>query len=275
MKLAIAALFLLLLALPAGAQANGGCGEGGRCVVREGYYLAEAPADWDGESALPIVVFIHGWNSSPEGMFRNRALVEGITRRGALFVVPWAQTGYWRQIGSGRAEGGRDELAYMKTLMADIERRWPVDRRRSLVSGFSRGASLVWNLACYAGDMFEAYLPIAGGFWNSNPKSCPGGPVNLRHIHGRSDRVVALDEIGIYNSMPIPEGLTILQQLNGCAAEPQAEQAHARYSCEVWSACSSGRQLELCLHTGGHSIPAEWVVEGYDWMLSLAAAQRR
>ncbi len=140
MKTALALLLLALLILPLSAQANGGCGEGGRCVVSEGYYLAEPPPDWDGESALPLVVFFHGWNSSPEGMFRNRALVEGITRRGALFVAPWAQTGYWRQIGDGRAEGGRDELAYVRRVLADLERRWPLDRRPSCGSG--RAASV-------------------------------------------------------------------------------------------------------------------------------------
>ena len=70
--------------------------------------------------------------------------------------------------------------------------------------------------------------------------------------------------------MPIPEGMTILQGLNRCRATASARESHPRYSCEIWSSCASGRRLELCLHPGGHSIPAEWVGEGYDWMLTLA-----
>jgi len=245
------------------------CGDGGQCPVDEGYYLAELPRGWDGESPLPLVVFFHGWNSSPEGMFRNRALVEGITTRGALFVAPWARTGYWRQIGEGRAEGGRDELAYINAVMADIRERWPIDEKLTLASGFSRGASMVWNVACYAGNQFEAYLPIAGGFWHSNPENCPTGPVNMRHIHGQSDRVVAFDQVGIYNSMPIPSGFELLQELNACDARPNDHERHKRYQCDRWSGCTSGKELELCLHEGGHSIPAEWVVDGLTWMRSL------
>ncbi len=246
------------------------CGGDQRCEIHGGYYLAKAPADWDGQSPLPVVIFYHGWNASPEGMMKNTAMVRSVNERGALFVVAYARTGYWRQIGEGRAESGRDELAYTRALLADIKSRWPVDPDRLLATGFSRGASMVWNLACYAGDEFTAFVPIAGGFWNSTPTICPTGPVNLRHIHGETDKVVAFDEIGIYNSMPIPEGMSVLQRLNGCRSEPDETSQEARYECADWNTCESGRVLSLCLHSGGHSIPAEWVGEAYDWMTRLA-----
>lgn len=251
------------------ALGQDGCGNGERCEVPNGYYLAKAPPDWDGRSPLPLIVYFHGWNASPEGTFRNRAMVNGANRRGALFVAPWARTGYWRQIGPGRREGGRDELAYTRAVLADIKRRWPIDERLVLASGFSRGASMVWNLACYGGDLFTGFAPIAGGFWNDTPSDCPTGPVNLRHIHGLRDQVVAFDEIGIYNSMPIPEGLTTLRRLNGCAMPVTGRTRHRRYTCESWSGCSSGRVLQLCLHDRGHGIPAEWVAEGLDWLVSI------
>lgn len=254
----------MLLPLPAAA-----CGKDTRCEVPEGYYLVSTPPAWDGVSKLPVVVFYHGWNASPEGMFRNKAMLNAVHRRGAMFVAPYARTGYWRQIGEGRAEGGRDELAYARAVMADLKRRFPVDEGRVLASGFSRGASMVWNLACYGAELFTAFAPIAGGFWNANPAECPSGPVHLRHIHGESDRVVAYDEVGIYNSMPIPQGLAILRGLNQCAAEPTGASSHKRYRCQRWGGCGSGKVLEICLHPKGHSIPAEWVAEGYDWMVGL------
>ena len=138
-----------------GASANDAvCGKGGRCLVPGGYYLAAEPPDWDRKSPLGLVVYFHGWNASPEGTFRNGAMVRGVTRRGALFVAPFAETGYWRQIGKDRAEGGRDELAYVRAVMNDVRKRWPINERRTMASGFSRGASMVWNVACYAGQEF-------------------------------------------------------------------------------------------------------------------------
>ena len=262
-------LILLFAVILHGTEAMA-CGGSDACEVTDGYYLAAPPPDWDGVSALPLVVYFHGWNSSPEATFGNRAMLNAVHRRGALFVAPYAQTGYWRQIGADRAEPGRDELAYVHAVMADVAKRWPIDPARSLASGFSRGASMVWNVACYAGPLFRAYAPIAGGFWNTTPATCPTGSVNLRHIHGTGDRVVAFDRVGVYNSMPIAEGMRALRRLNGCADTAAPAVAHGRLTCRTTRGCTSGRVLEICLHEGGHSIPAEWVAEGLDWMLALS-----
>lgn len=247
-------------------NAASACGDGARCEVTDGYYLAAAPADWDGATPLPLIVYFHGWNSSPEATFRNKAMLRAAHQRGALFVAPFAPNGYWRQIGDGRAERGRDEAAFIRGVMADIGSRWPIDPARTLSSGFSRGGSMSWNVACYLNDLFTGHAPIAGGFWDSTPGDCPSGPVTLRHIHGTSDKVVAYNEIGIYNSMPIPEGFAVLLQTNGCATKPDLSEQIGRLRCERWSKCASGAPLELCLHDGGHSIPAEWVAEGLDWL---------
>ncbi|MDD9910925.1 MAG: hypothetical protein OXR62_14700 [Ahrensia sp.] len=246
------------------------CGADSRCDVPEGYYLAAVPEEWDERSPLGLVVYFHGWNSSPEATFRNRAMVRGATQRGALFIAPFARTGYWRQIGAGRAEGGRDEATFIENVMRDVRRRWPIDDQRTLASGFSRGASMVWNVACYRGDLFRGYAPIAGGFWHSNPQTCPSGPINLRHIHGLSDRVVSFDRVGIYDSMAIPQGLDLLKTINGAGEESEAVTSRdERLDCTRWEKSESGKVLELCLHERGHSIPGEWVGQGLDWLATL------
>jgi len=236
------------------------CGGTSRCEVEEGYYLAVPPPDWDGVTPLPLIVYFHGWNGSPEGALRNRAMLNAAHRRGALFVSPFAQTGYWRQIGEGRAEHGRDEAAYARAIADDIRKRWPIDETRTLASGFSRGASMVWNVACYVGG-YAGYAPIAGGFWDETPSDCPAGPANIRHIHGLKDRVVAYDEVGVYNSAPIPEGLAVFRRLNRSGPAESFEQG--RFACKRWP---GEKTVEVCLHAKGHSIPAEWVAEGMDWL---------
>ena len=253
----VSAIFTLSILFSAPASA---CGPDSRCEIEEGYYLAAPPPDWDGASPLPLIVYFHGWNGSPEGTFRNRAMLRAAHRRGALFVAPYARSGYWRQIGEGRAEHGRDEAAYARAIAADIRARWPIDEARTLASGFSRGGSMVWNVACYVGG-YAGYAPIAGGFWDETPSDCPAGAASIRHIHGLKDRVVAYDEVGVYNSAPIPEGLALFRNLNNSEISEFFETR--RFRCERWS---GDKALEVCLHEKGHSIPAEWVAEGLDWL---------
>lgn len=262
-------LALLILSFPSLSTAAD-CGSGGRCVVDEGYYLAKLPADWDGKSPLPLVVFFHGYNSAPENMMRHQGMVDGVTGRGAIFVTPYAERGAWRQSGDGRAQRGRDELAYIRRVLQDIKRRWPVDENRMLATGFSLGGSMVWNIACYAGDLFTAYLPIAGGFWQSTPEACPAGPLHLRHIHGLKDDVVPHNRVGPYTSMPMDDAIDLVRQGNSCkAGNGVTKSLSPRLQCSRHDNCTLGGSVEYCLHPGGHSVRGEWVAAGLEWMMSL------
>ncbi len=64
---------LLAIALMGAPAAAAPCGGTVPCEVEGGYYLAAPPPDWDGSSPLPLVVYFHGWNASPEGTFRRRS----------------------------------------------------------------------------------------------------------------------------------------------------------------------------------------------------------
>ena len=254
---------LLMIAAPARAETAAPCSP---CEVAEGYYLAAAPPDWDGKTPLSLVVYFHAWGKAPQNVVGFEPLIAPLHERGALVIAPFARIGYWRQIGEGRHEGGRDEAAYVRRILADVKRRWPIDESRVLASGFSRGASLVWNLACYEGDLFTAYAPFSGGFWRSTPKECPTGPVALRHVHGRKDPIVAYDEVGLYDSAPITEGIALFRRVNA-SSQLAAEAKRGKRVCRRWE---GEAPLELCLHQGGHWFPPGWLAESYDWMLERA-----
>lgn len=73
--------------------------------------------------------------------------------------------------------------------------------------------------------------PVASGALRQ-PATRPTGWVSLRHIHGREDRVVAFDEIGVYNSMLITDGMLAPRRLNGRPGRPNETSRHPRYACE-------------------------------------------
>ena len=130
---------------------------------------------------------------------------------------------------------------------------------------------MAWDAACYRGDRFDAIAPIAGAFWEPLPETCPAGPVALRHTHGRADGMVPMEGRPIGNSQQgdVLSGMAVWRAVNGCAETPDRTEDVGVYTCEVWSSCAAQKELVLCLHDGGHEIPAGWLSENLDW----AAAQ--
>ena len=147
-----------------------------------GTYRAAPPPGWDGTASLPLVLYLHGYGDSSGEVMANASLLAAVASTGALLVVPDGVAGSWAHVGS--PSQARDDIAFLRGVVADAKRRWPVDKTKVIAAGFSQGASMVWDLACHAADDFAAFLPIAGGFWLPYPERCESGPVNLRHIHG-------------------------------------------------------------------------------------------
>jgi polyhydroxybutyrate depolymerase len=231
--------------------------------VEGGRYLVLEPAGWDGQSDLPMLLYFHPYNGSDDSARSRGWLKDELDARGILGVFPNGIRGTWAHVGS--PSSARDELAFLDAVLADVEARWPVAGR--LASGFSQGGSMAWDAACYRGDRFDAFLPIAGSFWEPLPETCPAGPVNLRHTHGLSDGTVPMEgrPIGQMQQGDVLEGMAIWRAVDGCAEEPDRTETVGVSTCQIWSSCGSAHELSLCLHDGAHEIPTGWVSESLDW----------
>jgi polyhydroxybutyrate depolymerase len=83
-----------------------------------------------------------------------------------------------------------DDVAYVRWLVGDVERRVPVDRSRVYAVGFSNGGFLAHRLACDLAPTFAAVVSLAGAAWNDASRCAPSEPVSVLEIHGDADRVV-------------------------------------------------------------------------------------
>lgn len=259
---------MAILAQPAPTPA---CPGEDPCSVPGGDYHAVVPDGWDGTSPLPAVIFFHGYNSSSARVVTNRSLISGFTDRGVLFVAPNGIDGSWAHGGS--PSQARNEIAFVDALMDDMRARWPIDDTRLWVTGFSQGGSMAWDVACYRGEQVAAFYPVAGAFWRPHPDSCPSGPVNLRHVHGTSDQVVPMEgrPIGAFwHQGDVRESILLLAAQNGCAEAPDRIEIQGNVTCEIWDQCTSGRELQLCLHPGGHVLPQGWISQALSWAGALA-----
>ena len=143
-----------------------------------------------------------------------------------------------------------------------------------MASGFSQGASMVWYAACFLGDRFAAFAPVAGDFWEPPPENCPSGPASIRHIHGLADETFPIKGRAVaehYHQGDLWQGWALWRRTDGCAALPDRTNTVEEMTCQTWAArsCSSGRELVLCLHAGGHRFDAEWLRESFRWATAL------
>jgi polyhydroxybutyrate depolymerase len=238
--------------------------------VAGGRYLALPPPAWDGKTSQAATIFFHGWRSSAAAFAAEPSFTRAFAEEGVLLVLPDGLEGTWAHQGSPSA--ARDELAFMDAVRTDLLERWHVDPERLLVTGFSQGGSMVWDLACRRGRDYRAFAAISGAFWEPLPQACDGGPVDLLHIHGTADPVVSMAGRWIRNTWKqgdVMQGLAVLRATDACPSAARAEPLAPGLSCEVWDACASGRQLRLCRHEGGHSMPEGWVRLVHAWARSL------
>jgi len=262
----------LLLVLTAATPSAGAAGEPASYAIDGGSYLARPPVSWDGRSPMPLLVFFHGYRQTGSAVMTIEQLMTAADRHGLLLVAPDGLEGSWAHQGSPSTR--RDESAFIDTLLADVARRWPVDPARRWAAGFSQGGSMAWHAACFRGRSFTVYMPISGAFWRPQPADCPGGPVNLLHTHGTADTVVPMAGRPIrtvFHQGDVDEGMALWRDQDGCMAKPTRAAAAGDLDCRIWTGCSSGRALELCLHPGGHMIPNGWADMALDWAQAVSA----
>jgi polyhydroxybutyrate depolymerase len=62
-----------------------------------------------------------------------------------------------------------DDVGFIRALLADLEARQPVDRRRVYATGLSNGAMMAWRLAVEASGTIAAIAPVGRGRECSRP----------------------------------------------------------------------------------------------------------
>lgn len=160
----------------------------------------------------------------------------------------------------------------MDAVRADLLERWRVEPGRLLVTGFSQGGSMVWDLACHRGRDYRAFVAVSGAFWEPLPERCEGGPVDLLHVHGTADPVVPMAGRAIRDTWrqgDVLQGLAVLRATDGCGGAARPVAMADGLACEAWDGCGSGRELLLCRHPEGHLMPEGWVRLAHDWLRRL------
>lgn len=239
------------------------------CVIADGTYHVAMP-----ETSAPrgIVMHLHGGGGRGRGLLKS-GLAKAALARGYVFVAPdgYHPTRRWTRDWSVRGKGmqyDRDDSAFLQAVMADVRARvGPMDGP-VLLAGFSRGGSMVWDMACGQPDFADAYAPLAGAFWVDLPDGC-AAPVRLFHTHGWDDRTVPLEGRSFADGAVVQgdvwAALKVLRKTNGCGKrQPERNSFDGDMWLRHWTDCDAG-EIQLMLHKGGHGAPKGWSRRIMDW----------
>ncbi len=254
----VALAITLITLITTGSHA---CGMDTDCKIGDRTYRIALPSPTSPEKPGAII-FNHGYRGTAAGIMKNKRLVKTVTDMGLALVAPKSFGPDW-DIPNSPSPGDNVEFDFFAELKEDLTSRHGIDTSQIMISGFSAGGMMTWNLACEMGNSFAAYAPMAGTFWAPVPKNCNGLPVNMIHMHGTDDKIVPMKGRPIANTRQgdVYKALKMAAEADDFGKWNSTGESHG-LTCQRRTA-SSGRILELCVHPGGHTIRSEWLVKAW------------
>jgi polyhydroxybutyrate depolymerase len=242
---------------------HGKCHAADPCRLDRRSYHALLPDNWDGVSAMPVLVHFHGWGRQGTLIVKHGRIAGATRKTGVLLLAPNGDGRTWDFWDADTAD-----VDFTNQVIEDAARRWPIDRARIFVSGYSYGSAMAWRYACAEGSKVRALLAVSGSFRNVEAK-CPGGPVEVRHVHGTDDGVMDFP-FGPRGEKTWP--VELWRRQNGCGEKPdRISNWHIAkwvpFTRHVWTSCSSGKPVILDVHPRGHFIPTGWIRKQLDELL--------
>lgn len=268
-----AVLWIAVLVLSClGGNATACPGRESACETGEGDYWLRVP---DAGQPTMLVLFLGGNGADAERIASGSGAVATFLSHGAAIAVPQGLPPYGEQAPNWAVRDGRrmprNDLVFLQDVIADARARLGTEPVPVLLTGFSRGGSMIWDIACQVPAAADAYAPIAGGFWIPEPKTCVG-PVHLFHTHGFTDTVVPLEgrpvRDGTRQQGDIFVGLRLWRSINGCGPRADAHEVTGGVWTKRWTTCEAG-SVTLMLHDGGHSVPRNWAKTAIAWFEEL------
>lgn len=264
----LVALFLIFCAAPLafGGDFSFTLQHGGA----ERMYRVHVPAKYDPAQPAPLLVAMHGGGGNMDLQADDRyyGQITASEREGAIVVFPNGSSRFssgklatWNagDCCAGAVRRGEDDVGFIRAVVADVQSRWNIDKRRVFATGISNGGMMAYRLACEASDVFTAIAPVAG---TDNTRECkPSRPVSVLHIHAKDDPRVLFDggqgqALGAASHVSVPATIAKWVEHDRCPAAAQRVLDKPGAWCELHAPCDGGAQLQLCVtETGGHSWP--------------------
>lgn len=206
-------------------------------------YLVYEPAAADGSRLRPALINFHGGGGHAEQHARSSGMDRVADRHGFFVVYPEGTSGGPRLFtwNAGRCCGYAarrkvDDVGFVRKVIAEVVRDYPVDPDRVYIAGHSNGGMFAYRFAAEASELVAGAGIVAGSLEADGP--APRRPVPLVVFHGLKDQNVlwqggkGSNQIDPTPHRSIPATLAAWKKWDRCADAPAKTVRTADYVME-------------------------------------------
>ena len=210
-------------------------------------YLVHVPSSYDDNMPTPLVIVLHGYTGTAEGMETLTEFTAKSDEEGFIVVYPQGLVQRWN-VGFGTLKFDTDDVGFINELINRLEQKYAIDPNRIYVTGFSNGAMMAYLLGAELSDKIAAIAPVAGsiGAMMNNVLEIipdPSQPVSVIVFHGTADTSVLYEGDGF---LSVAESVAFWVRHDGCSMNPQNEtSSNGQVIKSVYSGGTNGTEVVL------------------------------
>lgn len=240
-------------------------------------YLVHVPASYTGNTAVPLLLDLHGFSSYAADERKYSGQLQQSDRRGFIAVWPDGVALSWNAYGCcfvGNAVS-IDDVGFLRSVIVAMKGRANIDGDRVFVTGISNGGGMAQRMACEAADLVRAVASVS---FPLNTQQCtPAKPIGVTEIAATGDGTIAY--AGNSSSVPLlpndtlgvplgvqgaKDSLAEWKAIDGCSGDAVRTQLLADVAAEEYRNCNAGVRVGLVTITGGkHVLYNNYVGLGY------------
>jgi len=240
---------------------------------RDRRYHLHVPPNAEGALGLPLLVVLHGDGGSGEQAREATGLADLGVREGFVVVFPDG-TGplrgrllTWNSGGMPvyASEHDVDDTAFLRAVVADVQRRVAIDPSRVFAVGHSNGGMMCHRLAREAADVFTGIAVVAGAM--NFTEARPTSPIAVFLVHGSADEHVDYEggpprssgRAGDRRDASVQDAIDYYLERNDLRGYPES-QKEGKIRTDTYAVTKEGKQTRaplrvITLEGGGHSWP--------------------
>ena len=171
----------------------------------------------------PLLILLHSASTSGAHQENYMHLGPIAKKNGLIYIAPDGTVNpegkrFWNASKSccNKYKEEVDDVAYINSLIDEINAKTPVDPKRIYLIGHSNGAFMSFTYACKTNKV-AAIVAIAGAM-DTESDCTPSTPVSLLNIHGTADKTIKI-EGGLLNNFSYTSAkstVTRVALLNKC-----------------------------------------------------------